>query len=178
MKVRVFFFSSSILFFFAEPSPSFPNPYNLYKREGETILSELVWTRPLTLSLLSIRLYSTIIRGGRRKKYTRDEKKFHHRDIDPWSSNPLNFSPFSKIAFRPKAWKLTASWKLFSMEKTSFNNRCHLQIYTSFSFPERSCEKYRFTFHPCSINYFRDPCNNVAFLLSLGQFLAGNVPRI
>lgn len=47
------------------------------------------------------------------------------------------------------------------------------------SFPRRrNGEKYRFTFQPWSINYFRDPCNNVAFLFSLGQFLAENVPRI
>lgn len=177
MKVRVFFFSFSILFFFAEPSPSFPNPYRriIYINAREKRFYQN-WSERDRWPLVSYPF--VYIRGGRRKKYTRNEKKFHHRDIDPWSSNPLNFSPFSKIAFRPKAWKLTASWKLFSMEKTSFNNRCHLQIYTSFSFPERSCEKYRFTFHPCSINYFRDPCNNVAFLLSLGQFLAGNVPRI
>ena len=44
--------------------------------------------------------------------------------------------------------------------------------------PRRNGEKYRFTFQAWSINYFRDPRYNVAFLFSLGQFLAGNVPRI
>lgn len=182
MKVRVFFFFFFSFLFFFPPilEPSFPNPYQriIYITRGRND-SGLIYERDRWPLVSYLFVY---IRGGR--LFAEEEERNRRKSftfqkwIDPRSCNPLNFSPFSKIAFCRKAWtygKLETflGWRkpvliIVAIYRYIYIRRC----------PNETCEKYRFTFHPCSINYFRDPCNNVAFLSSLGQFLAGNVPRI